>query len=290
MNQLQNIFSGKEADFKRSAGLMRLACTSIFVLGIVVAPQTGSSQDFQSGKAQERVEYWQKRQSYIDAFVAADNNLSAIKLVFLGDSITDFWTLKENPWVKGQMCGGNIWAESFSGVEPENLALNLGISGDRTEHILFRLLPKSSGGLGQLDRPELHPDYIILLAGINNTWAGEDPVADSVYEGIKAIVIAAHERKPHAKIVLQSLLPTSDPIKNREVVIPVNQRLLELSESPSFSPYVRHLDLYPSFLDSTGNQIESYFNDGLHPNEAGYRVWRDRLVAFLRSERKTHLS
>jgi hypothetical protein len=36
---------------------------------------------------------------------------------------------------------------------PQNLALNIGISGDRTEHLLLRILPKAQGGLGQLDAP-----------------------------------------------------------------------------------------------------------------------------------------
>jgi lysophospholipase L1-like esterase len=41
------------------------------------------------------------------------------------------------------------------------------------------------------------------------------------------------------------------------------------------------LDLYPAFVDGQGKQDPRRFVDGLHPSEAGYRVWRDRLVPAL---------
>ena len=69
---------------------------------------------------------------------------------------------------------------------PQNLALNIGISGDRTEHLLYRILPKSQGGLGQLDAEALAPDFFVLMVGINNACAAESPVADSVFKGVLA--------------------------------------------------------------------------------------------------------
>jgi lysophospholipase L1-like esterase len=94
-----------------------------------------------------------------------------------------------------------------------------------------------------------------------------------------------HERKPKARIILQTLLPTNDEVKNRDVVRPVNQRLRQLVASPPFSGFISFLDLYPSFVDGSGMQVSGYFNDGLHPNMKGYQVWRDRLVPFLRQAR-----
>lgn len=43
--------------------------------------------------------------------------------------------------------------------------------------------------------------------------------------------------------------------------------------------------LIPSFVDTSGVQISNYFTDGLHPNDSGYRIWRDRLIAFLKQTR-----
>ncbi len=56
--------------------------------------------------------------------------------------------------------------------------------------------------------------------------------------------------------------------------------------SPPFSGVISFLDLYPSFVEGSGTQVTRYFNDGLHPNVNGYRVWRDQLVPFLEQARR----
>jgi lysophospholipase L1-like esterase len=241
--------------------------------------------DFASSLPTARVEYWQKRQATIDAQVADTARLRAAKLVFVGDSITDFWLLGDDPWIPGRLHGRRIWDESFGGAVPENLALNIGISGDRTEHLLFRILPKSQGGLGQLDAEALAPDFFVLMVGINNSYAPEMPVADSVFEGVLAVMRSLHARKPGTRLVLQSILPTSEPGRDEAVVRPVNARLAALAKSPEFAGFTTWLDLYPSFVDSQGRHDARLFVDGLHPSEAGYRVWRDRLLPALESAR-----
>jgi lysophospholipase L1-like esterase len=94
-----------------------------------------------------------------------------------------------------------------------------------------------------------------------------------------------HARKPGARLVLQSLLPTSEPARDDAVVRPVNARLAALARSPEFAGFTTWLDLYPSFVDAQGKQDARLFVDGLHPSEAGYRLWRDRLVPALASAR-----
>jgi lysophospholipase L1-like esterase len=92
-------------------------------------------------------------------------------------------------------------------------------------------------------------------------------------------------RKPQTRIVLQSILPTSEPERDESVVRPVNARLAALATSAEFAESIVWLDLYPSFVDAQGRQDPKLFVDGLHPSEAGYRVWRDRLVPALESAR-----
>jgi len=254
---------------------------ALLALSLGLASARAAAPDFVSTHPLQRVDYWQQRQADLTAELKNAQALRDVRLVFLGDSITDFWHLDDNPWFPGLKCGRKIWDESFAGNRPENRALNLGISGDRMEHVLYRLLPEKAGGLGQLDAPGLHPEFIIVMVGINNTFAGESPMADSVFAGIQAVVTAVHERQPRALVVLESLLPTGEEAKNRDVVRPVNERLLALSVSQPFAGYVRYLDLYSSFVDPEGKQLSRYFNDGLHPNQAGYGIWRDRLVPFL---------
>jgi lysophospholipase L1-like esterase len=244
-----------------------------------------ATSDFASTRPEARVEYWQERQAAISAQVADTASLHDVKLVFVGDSITDFWLLGDDPWIPGRMHGRRIWDESFAGAVPQNRALNIGISGDRTEHLLFRILPQAQGGLGQLDAPELAPEFFVLMVGINNSYAPEMPVADSVFAGVLAVMRSLHARKPGTRIVLQSILPTSEPSRDGAVVRPVNQRLAALASSAEFAGFTTWLDLYPAFVDARGMQDPGLFVDGLHPSEAGYRVWRDRLVPALAAAR-----
>lgn len=258
-----------------------LATFATVALTLGVGPMVRGEPTFRSTQPEIRIEYWERRMNEINARLQAGESLSGIRLVFLGDSITDFWSLSANPWMIGKQGGRAVWDESFGGRVAENLGFNMGISGDRTEHVLHRLLPKSAGGGGQLDRPDLNPEFVVLMIGINNSWAAENPAADSVFQGIRAVVTAVHERKPNATVILQSLLPTNEEARNRDVVRPVNRRLVALAEGTPFASYVRYLDLYPGFVDSTGQQITSHFMDGVHPSESGYRIWRDQLVPFL---------
>lgn len=262
----------------RLLATLLLACASL-------CESSAFAAEFASQRPAPRVEYWQQRQAAIDARVADRASLPAIKLVFVGDSITDFWLLGDDPWIPGRLHGRRIWDESFGGAVPQNLSLNIGISGDRTEHLLHRILPKSQGGLGQLDAAELAPEFFVLMVGINNSYAPEAPVADSVFEGVLAVLRSLHARKPGARVLLQSLLPTSEPSRDAAVVKPVNARLAALARSPEFASFTTWLDLYPSFLDSKGRQEGKLFVDGLHPSEEGYRVWRDRLLPALATAR-----
>ena len=85
--------------------------------------------------------------------------------------------------------------------------------------------------------------------------------------------------------MLQSLLPTSEPARQRDVVLPVNRALVQMAASAEFAPFTAYLDLFPGFVDERGQQIGSLFTDGLHPNQDGYRIWRDRLLPFLDRQR-----
>ena len=279
---------GRGDSYFRQPLALRLLTGLVASLGLMSPVQSAplaSAASFVSTRPAPRVEYWQHRLQDIEATLRQPEQLRQVKLLFVGDSITDFWLLDDNPWVEGQKCGRQVWDESFAKPGTPNYALNIGISGDRMEHLLYRLQPKSEGGLGQLDAPELQPDFIVLMIGINNTWAPEHPVADSVYAGVEAVVKALHERRPRARIILQSLLPTQDEAKNASVVRPVNARLKVLLTGAPYAQYAVWLDLYPGFVDAQGRQVSTDFNDGLHPNAAGYRVWRDLLVPFLDQQR-----
>jgi hypothetical protein len=95
-----------------------------------------------------RIDYWQKRAADIAGNLTQSTDLSGIRAVFIGDSITDFWHLDANPWFVGKFCGRTVWDQGFGPGLPASAALNLGVSGDRIEHVLHRLLPAAQGGEG----------------------------------------------------------------------------------------------------------------------------------------------
>ena len=249
---------------------------------------TATAAEFVSTQPTPRVEYPQRRLMDITAYLRDATDLSEIRLLFVGDSITDFFGMGANPWIPGKVGGKAIWDETFGAGHPGRRALNLGISGDRTEWLLYRLQPQAAGGLGELDSRSLQPRFIMLMAGINNTYAGESPLVDSVFAGIRALVDAVHAQKPRATIVLESLLPSSEDWRNADVVIPVNRRIEQLAHSAAYRNFVEYLDLYPLFVDGAGHQRSERFMDGLHPDEAGYRIWRDALVSHLDRPGREH--
>ncbi len=65
----------------------------------------------------------------------------------------------------------------------------------------------------------------------------------------------------------------------------VKQCLQALARSPDWSTFTGWLDLTPGFVVASGLQLAALFTDGLHPNQMSYRIWRDRLLPFLATER-----
>lgn len=183
-------------------------------------------------------------------------DLSKVNLLFIGDSITQNW----------RYAGIGIWNKSFAG-EPY-YALNLGVGGDRTENVLYRLLSKKAGGMGNLDSPDLKPKTIVLMIGTNNLFRHQP---DQIIKGITAVLNRLRELEPQARIILCSVLPTQDDQRNRNLVIPVNDAIQTLEN-------MEWMDLYSVFTDENGAQRREFFQDGVHLNKNGYRVWRDRLL------------
>jgi len=183
-------------------------------------------------------------------------DLTKVDTVFIGDSITQGW-IEE---------GRVFWDKSF------RHALNLGVSGDRTEHVLYRLIQKTDGGtIGHLDDPRLRPKRIVLMIGTNNLFK-HDP--DQIVQGIKAVRDRLVALEPQAQIILCSVLPTADEERNRNLVMPVNSAIWKLDG-------VYWLDLYSQMVDEQGRQRTELFKDQVHLSTQGYQIWYDRLIALL---------
>ena len=109
-----------------------------------------------------------------------------IDLLFIGDSITDCWR-----W-QAPRYGINIWNKYYAPLH----AADFGISGDRTQHVLWRI------DHGELDG--LHPKVIVLLIGTNNS---RDNSPEQIAEAIKVILDRIQEKCPGSKILLLGVFP-----------------------------------------------------------------------------------
>ena len=173
--------------------------------------------------------------------------------VLIGDSITDAWP----------RTGKNSYAR-FAPWKP----LDLGVSGEHTEEVLWRLQN------GELDG--IHPKVIMLLIGTNNLGHCVDEKPEWVAAGIKKILETIRAKQPQAKIILLAIFPrgatAEDPIRLR--VEETNKLLPALADGKE----VIFLDIGPKFLDANGNLPKQVMPDMLHPNDKGYELWIDAVA------------
>jgi len=206
-------------------------------------------QDVPGVKAEPRDARWLKRH---EGFVA-DAKKGGIDLLLLGDSITDAW--------RGQKA---LWAERFEPLK----AANFGISGDCTQHLLWRLRN------GELDG--IAPKAVMLLIGTNNIgWNKQDEA--STVAGITAVVQEIRTRSASTKILLLAVFPrgatSTDPF--RAQVRKINEEIAKLDDGKT----VLYLDLGPKFIADDGSLPKDLMPDALHLSEQGYRIWADAVKA-----------
>ncbi len=180
----------------------------------------------------------------------AQQSAATVKLVFDGDSITDGW----------QTRGKSVWAEHYAGLN----AFDFGISGDRTQHLLWRLEN------GQVDN--LKPTLIALMIGTNNLISHPD---EQIVEGITQIVGNYRKRCPDAVILLQAIFPrgknAADPARAR--IKAINEAISKLNDGKK----IRFIDFGDKFLNPDGSMSPEIMHDFLHPTEQGYKIWADAI-------------
>jgi lysophospholipase L1-like esterase len=174
-----------------------------------------------------------------------------VDLVFLGDSITDSWNRQgEAQWLR------------FAPLNPANL----GISGDRTEHVLWRLQNGTVDGLS--------PRLVVLLIGTNNLKASLDERPEWCAEGVRAILEELRVRLPGARILLHAILPRDGPGDvTRARVEAVNRLLHRFADGRT----IHFFDAASVFKFPDGRIRKDLMPDALHPNPLGYAAWYEVL-------------
>jgi lysophospholipase L1-like esterase len=177
------------------------------------------------------------------------------RTLFLGDSLTQRWDAEAEDRI--------LWDQYFRPLD----ALNAGIDGDRTEHLLWRLEH------GNLDNQA--PRAIALLIGTNDLGHGRTPEAAAA--GTRRILLKLRERLPRTRILLEGLWPRADVARLGAEIAPTN-RLLRQCADP---PWVVYADPGRRLLDTEGRLPRALAPDGLHPAPAGYRIVSPEIAAEL---------
>ena len=186
--------------------------------------------------------------------------LGDVDVLFMGDSITDFWRNEE-----GRFAGKPVQDEFFGDL---NIA-NFGIAGDTTQGVLFRL----NNGEGE----GYSPKAIMLMIGTNNT---RTHIAGEIAEGVGAIVLSLQNHFPEAKIMLLGIFPRSTPDSPlRPQIAEINSIISRLHDGEQ----VFYKDIGAVFLSPDGSISEEIMSDGLHPGTQGYRLWAEAVNDDLRA-------
>jgi lysophospholipase L1-like esterase len=147
--------------------------------------------------------------------------------------------------------------------------LDAGVSGDRTEHLLWRLQH------GNLSGPP--PAAVVLLIGTNDLGYGRPP--EDAAEGIRANLLQLRQRLPGARILLLGLWPReeSPEARLRRATVAVNQLIRKCGDNGA----VVYADIGGALLDPAGRLIPEISPDHLHFTALGYARLAPRLDALI---------
>jgi lysophospholipase L1-like esterase len=189
-------------------------------------------------------DWWQARQKSFNERAAKGN----VDLLLIGDSITHGWEGNE---------GKELWQKYYA---PRN-AVNLGIGGDRTQHVLWRLDNGNIEGI--------KPKLAVLMIGTNNS-NGNDNTAEEIGAGIKAIVEKLRTKLPETKVLILAIFPRGEkPNSQREKNAAASKIAAEAADNKN----VFFLDIGPKFLTDDGTLNKDIMPDLLHLSPKGYEIW-----------------
>jgi len=176
--------------------------------------------------------------------------------VIMGDSITQRW----------ESNGAEAWKRSIAPLK----AANMGIDGDCTQHLLWRI---RESGIGK----SFAPRVVALLIGINNVGAGNPP--HEIVAGLAACVKELRKLSPSTKILILGVFPMGEkPDEDRDLVKEINAGYAALADSKN----VFFADIGPKFLEKDGSISKKTMEDFLHLTPKGYELYAKELSALVK--------
>lgn len=182
--------------------------------------------------------------------VIEEKKVMSENIVFVGDSITKGYDLDK--------------------YYDEHYHVQSGRDGDRVKDVLNDM----NGRVYQYN-----PSKVFIMLGIND-FVWDETSVEEVVNGIKEICSNIENRNPYAEIYIESIYPYSNKWKDEvnndahdeEYVLSrvkdANKELMKYAIEKDY----KYIDLFKLLTTDEGKYNLDYTNDGLHPNDEGYKI------------------
>lgn len=230
----------------RTASHVIAGLFSLTLVGTALAQHSAVEPAQRGGGAHQR---------HLALMERVQDNQGPLDILFVGDSITQAW---EN-------AGKSVWEKYYTdrGIK----AVNIGISGDRTQHVLWRLDQGAAKGL--------EPKVTVVMIGTNNS-ANDRNTASEMVDGVRAVVKRLHEELPQTKILLLGIFPRGEDFNEiRGKILQVNQTFRKLEEEMEGTVFYQ--DIGHHFLEADGTISTEIMPDFLHLTQRGYEIWAESI-------------
>jgi lysophospholipase L1-like esterase len=172
-------------------------------------------------------------------------------LIFIGDSITQAW----------EDSGKEVWRKYYG----SRRAANIGISGDKTQHVLWRLEHGNIDGIS--------PKVAVIMIGTNNSNTDEY-TAQEIGDGIIAVCNKVREKLPKTKILLLAIFPRGQtPSAQRDKITKAS----EIASKIADGKMICYLDIGGKFLQQDKSISADIMPDYLHLSPKGYQIWAEAI-------------
>lgn len=187
-----------------------------------------------------------------------------MKILFQGDSVTDAGRDRSDPHDMGNgypRYASAMIQDSFPDTELE--FVNLGIGGNRTEHLVERL---------ETDFIEIQPDIISIMIGVNDVWHhyshGIETSDEQFEQNYRAVLDAIKTRTSARILMIQPfLLETVDPAKQELCEELARKQAIVKKLADEYADAYLPLD---EVLHSMTEEEPAYYAaDGVHPTPDG---------------------
>ncbi|MEN6308045.1 MAG: GDSL-type esterase/lipase family protein [Anaerohalosphaeraceae bacterium] len=203
-------------------------------------------------------EWWTKRHAAVVERVKQGN----VGILFIGDSITHGW----------EKCP-DLWDSYFGKWNP----VNAGFSGDKTEHVLWRLEHGTVDGIS--------PKLAVIMIGTNNS-GGDQYTAEQIAEGIEAIVCTLRTKLPQTKVLILAIFPRGDDAQRKDKTQGAtynpqwakNDKATQLASQIADGKMIFFLDINQKFLNDQNVLTREIMPDLLHPDKQGYTIWGESIL------------